>query len=589
MGTLNQGLGIQSGGDGVGTGTVTSVSGTTNRITITGTPTVNPTVDIAATYVGQTSITTLGTIGTGTWQGTSISTSFTDAKIKTVTGTSNRLTIGGTATDPTFDISTSYVGQATITTVGTITSGTWSGSFGAVSGANLTNLTAANISAGTAGINITGTAPAGTLTGTTLNSTVVTTSITSTGTMTSGTLSTGYVVAGVTMTLGSDATGDVYYRSAGGVLTRLAAGAAGTFLRFAGAGAAPVVSTLVLPNAATANQVIYATATNTHGGSANLTFDGTTLNVGAATSTGSIVEIKADTAFAGLRSLVGSTSNFAIYLNQTTPSATNYAISSNSTSSTNINAPAANTATGINLLAGGNVRVLITNTKVDFTPTGATTGVNTAFSFTTSSTTGQTASTEVPAVDFNLAAALQHAAGALTTQRTMVIRAATYTFVSASTITDAVTFEVTAAPTAGSNTTITRAWAARLLGNVAIGTSLHIGSATGVIAPTALLHLGAGTATASTAPLKFTSGTNNTTAEAGAMEYNGTNLFFTRTGTTREGVLVGNRGATAPATNTIGVVVDYYGTSATRVLTTPNTWFGVTGDDGNVYKIPGYS
>lgn len=45
-----------------------------------------------------------------------------------------------------------------ITSVGTITTGTWSGLFGAVSGANLTNLTASNISAGTAGINITGNA-----------------------------------------------------------------------------------------------------------------------------------------------------------------------------------------------------------------------------------------------------------------------------------------------------------------------------------------------------------------------------------------------------------------------------------------------
>lgn len=99
----------------------------------------------------------------------------------------------------------------------------------------------------------------------------------------------------------------------------------------------------------------------------------------------------------------------------------------------------------------------------------------------------------------------------------------------------------------------------------------------------------AGTASANTAPIKLTSGTNMTTAETGAIEYNGTNLFFTRTGTTREGVLVGNRGAAAPATNAIGVIVDYYGTSATRVLTTPNTWFSVVGDDGNTYKIPAYS
>lgn len=51
-------------------GTVTSVSGTTNRISSTGGAT--PVIDIDAAYVGQTSLTTLGTIASGTWNGTSI-------------------------------------------------------------------------------------------------------------------------------------------------------------------------------------------------------------------------------------------------------------------------------------------------------------------------------------------------------------------------------------------------------------------------------------------------------------------------------------------------------------------------------------
>lgn len=53
-------------------GGVTSVVGTSNRITVDSTDPTAPVVDIAATYVGQTSITTLGTIATGTWAGTTV-------------------------------------------------------------------------------------------------------------------------------------------------------------------------------------------------------------------------------------------------------------------------------------------------------------------------------------------------------------------------------------------------------------------------------------------------------------------------------------------------------------------------------------
>lgn len=91
--------------------------------------------------------------------------------------------------------------------------------------------------------NITVTAAAGTLTGTTLNSTVVTTSITSFGTVTSGTLSTGAIIGGVTVTVGSDANYDIYYRNSSGVLTRLAAGTDGQFLTTHGTSSAPTWTT----------------------------------------------------------------------------------------------------------------------------------------------------------------------------------------------------------------------------------------------------------------------------------------------------------------------------------------------------------
>lgn len=69
----------------------------------------------------------------------------------------------------------------------------------------------------------------------------------------------------------------------------------------------------------------------------------------------------------------------------------------------------------------------------------------------------------------------------------------------------------------------------------------------------AFLQIAAGTTTK--APFRLTSGTNKTTAAAGEMEYDGTNLFFTRTGTTRETII------TASAVNVVSP------TSPNRTLT----------------------
>jgi hypothetical protein len=59
----------------VTTGTVTSVSGTLNQINVAN-GTTTPVVSISPSYVGQTSITTLGTVTTGTWESDPIEVDF---------------------------------------------------------------------------------------------------------------------------------------------------------------------------------------------------------------------------------------------------------------------------------------------------------------------------------------------------------------------------------------------------------------------------------------------------------------------------------------------------------------------------------
>lgn len=159
-GQLDAGAGMTKNGN------VFDVIGTANRIVANA-----DSIDIASTYVGQTSITTLGTITTGTWNGTTIAvadggTGATDAATArtnlgaaatahthaiadvtnlqdtldakfsvagtgltsssgtvNVIGTANRIT----ANADSIDIASTYVGQTSITTLGTITAGTWNG------------------------------------------------------------------------------------------------------------------------------------------------------------------------------------------------------------------------------------------------------------------------------------------------------------------------------------------------------------------------------------------------------------------------------------------------------------------------------
>jgi hypothetical protein len=97
------------------TGNTLDVVGTTNRITVN-----TDSVDIASTYVGQSSITTLGTIGTGTWQGTIIGPTYGGTGINNGTKT---ITLGGSFTHTgahTLGLTTTANTSVTLPTTGTL-------------------------------------------------------------------------------------------------------------------------------------------------------------------------------------------------------------------------------------------------------------------------------------------------------------------------------------------------------------------------------------------------------------------------------------------------------------------------------------
>lgn len=114
--------------------------------------------------------------------------------------------------------------------------------------------------------------------------------------------------------------------------------------------------------------------------------------------------------------------------------------------------------------------------------------------------------------------------------------------------------------------------------------TLGLASAT----PTAQLELGTASGGPGQGQLKFNGPTILAVPETGVMEYNSTNLFFTRTGTTRENVLTGNSGAAAPGTTGGGVPANFYGTSGANYLGQPNNWVQVN-ISGTNFKIPLYT
>ena len=91
-------------------GNTLDVVGTTNRISVAA-----DSIDISTSYVGQTSITTLGTIGTGTWNGSVISPVYGGTGV--ANGSSNTITFTGNYT---LGLTLSAATSVTLPTTGTL-------------------------------------------------------------------------------------------------------------------------------------------------------------------------------------------------------------------------------------------------------------------------------------------------------------------------------------------------------------------------------------------------------------------------------------------------------------------------------------
>jgi hypothetical protein len=283
--------------------------------------------------------------------------------LSSVNGTTNRITVTG---GNTIDIASTYVGQTSITTLGTITTGTWTG-----------------------------------------------------------------IIGQATMTLGSDATGDIYYRNSGGNLTRLGIGSAGQVLgvsagipAWQAAGSGITVGTTTITSG-TSGRIAFNNS-GVYGESADLFFDLTNKRLGIGTSSPSyFVDVISP----------GNQSTQARFRNTTTQ-------------------------TSVEIYSGSGVVIV-----------GG------------------------------------YASLGSTIMAEMYIQSNTVYF--------------------------TKSTGARMFtlndGYMALGTNTS---------PTARIHLPAGTASAGTAPLKLTAGTNLTTPESGAFEFDGTNLYFTVGGVRKTVTLV---------------------------------------------------
>lgn len=526
------------------------LTGTSNRIIIS----VGNVFDISSSYVGQSSITTVGTLisgSTGTGFTINLSTSTINGSLGVSNGgtgitsytigdllyanstnslsqladiaTGNVLITGGVGVSPSYGkvgLATHISGILLGSNGGTgINNGTFTITIaGNLATTGLFNTTLAQQFTGTVTLpNATSTlatlALSEALTNkTSYNGLVVTPN---TGVVTSGTWN-GATIAAVNGGTGQTvfAVGDLLYADTTTTLSKLSDVATGSILISGGTNTAPswsssptLTTSLTVPlmiggtavgssiehrsttAAGTTTAIAHSFTGGTNGGTiiSSLYNDGQFL-IGTTTRNPTalgLLRIGQGTSTIDLGQIVSGQG--AIWIGQSSPSTSNFTIQ---TSTGGGGTTTLNSIAQITLGVANSTRILITSNSISSTLAVTSSNIASQYSFATSANTAQTAGSESLGVNFNTSAIIQHATGALTLQRNFLIQAPTYSFVAASTLTDAVTFEVNGSPIQGTNATITRSWGARLFGNTY--TDKLFAGATG-ISPTAFIDTAAST------------------------------------------------------------------------------------------------
>lgn len=245
-----------------------------------------------------------------------------------------------------------------------------------------------------------------------------------------------------------------------------------------------------------------------------------------------------------------------------------------------------NSTTGVNLVAGGATKLDFAfaninlragaageaDAAVKFIPVALTSGSANAFTITGAAHTGQTASTEANDVLWDFSRTVQFATGALTNQRSVVFDVqTTYSFVGASTITNAIGMHVTVGPTQGTNATFTNIYSV-LIGGTAAPAAASTTITSGASAQFNQLRLSGDT-------VAFTGTTQVTGAGNASLNINGL-TFTSNTATLTIDAVASLYISNAPAAGTNVVLTDTYSIWADA---------GIARFDGNgthVFQVP---